>query len=178
MAEETDVLEQLYLDLSAELLAKTQTKHVDIWENQVIEEDQEVPFNKPATFIEFENVDWKDITHKQQSGDMIIAIHVVYHSVANSHNGSANQDQALRVFRFLRQVHQALHNFSGVGYNKLSRVQTQKDRSAGPLQVYIVRFATKIHDVSAVEESDFVTDPPVDIRTGETPYVQDDTFVV
>ena len=79
------MIRYLYLALEEKLLAITDEqenpqpifKHCDLWNRQVEFLEQETPFQTPAVFVEFTNIEWRTLGQHVQEADLTVRLHIV-----------------------------------------------------------------------------------------------------
>lgn len=92
------MLKHLYLALEEKLLAITDEqenpqpifKHCDLWNRQVEFLEQETPFQTPAVFVEFTNIEWRTLGQHVQEADLTVRLHIVTPWYANTASNVQN----------------------------------------------------------------------------------------
>lgn len=163
---------ELYIALQNQLKAKApEVKHIDILENQLIDQEGSLPNRFPAVWIDFDLTYWKESNSSSLTGEMIIEFHVSARTMAEARE-NPQQDKALYIFDLLKKVYAALDGFSTTEVSPLVRWQTEKDKSISSAKVYIVRYKTTITDSNGVKEVDYVSDPVISLERGERPAIE------
>lgn len=81
-------------------------KHIDLWNHNVEFIDQEVPWNRPAVFIEFVPFKWNAIVSGiEYRAQPLVNLHVVTDWV--------DGDTDIRQFRLMDKIHELLAGLSG-----------------------------------------------------------------
>ena len=114
------MLKHLYLALEEKLLAITDEqenpqplfKHCDLWNRQVEFLEQETPFQTPAVFVEFTNIEWRTLGQHVQEADLTVRLHIVTPWHANTASDILNPDVRATALAYLdiptvlfRQLH-------------------------------------------------------------------------
>lgn len=67
-----------YQSLKAMLSAKLpEVNHINKWNDQLLNLEDETPFDRPAIFIEIEPIQWENTTKKTKKGAVSIILHIV-----------------------------------------------------------------------------------------------------
>ena len=114
------MIRYLYLALEQKLLAINDEqlnpqpvfKHCDLWNRQVEFLEQETPFQTPAVFVEFADIQWRtDGQHIQDAG-LTVRLHIVTPWYANTASNIQNADVRATALSYLdiptvlfRQLH-------------------------------------------------------------------------
>ena len=114
------MIRYLYLALEEKLLAITDEqenpqplfKHCDLWNRQVEFLEQETPFETPAVFVEFTNIEWRTLGQHVQEADLTVRFHIVTPWYANTASNVQNADVRATALSYLdiptvlfRQLH-------------------------------------------------------------------------
>ena len=81
-------------------------RHVDLWNQQTVLPEQEQPFDTPAVFIEFHQIQWMPLSQALREASVQVALHVV----TDSRSGAWSD--AIEVFALLDTVNMQLHCLS------------------------------------------------------------------
>lgn len=156
-------------------------KWIDKDKSQFENLDNEYPIPFPAILIAFMRGNYSSLSDKAQSGEIIIRIRVGYENYADSFDGSSNQDDALKYFEFMEQVHMALQGFAGTNFTALQRVAEEEDLDHDMLIIQTFEYTTTLLDDSASNKRKYqIVDPNVTITKNlSVPSIeQDDGFVL
>lgn len=100
-------------------------KHVDLWNHNVEFIEQEEQWERPAVFIEFEPIRWREIVMGvEYRGDVTVRLHVVTDWEGSSADGSELQDESLEVFNLLDEIHRTLVGMSGKTFKDFDIVES------------------------------------------------------
>lgn len=127
-------------------------KWVDLWANQTDYFDEELPFTLPAIFIEFNAYDISDKGKLAQIIELEIIFHIAYETMAESYQGSYNQDSALQILESLIKLHQTFHGESGENFSRMRRSDAKQEINGGNILQYAITYTTVISDQSASKE--------------------------
>lgn len=85
-------MKAFYTALKAKLkTALPQIAHFNKWNNQLVNIADEVPFPRPALFIEIEPVQWEPVNKRQKKGN----ISIIFHLVTDSYDTFADDADGL-----------------------------------------------------------------------------------
>lgn len=120
--------------------------YYDLWNDQIATLAGGAVFARPALFVEFETIEWRQMQHGSRRGDVRLRLHVVTDAV--SANGACDKrfEASLAHFDLLRRVCGALHGMHGEGYAGMMHTTSATNHSHAELIESIEYFVT-----SAVE---------------------------
>lgn len=103
------MIRYLYLALEKMLLAindeqpKPQPvfKHCDLWNRQVEFLEEETPFQTPAVFVEFADIQWRTDGQHIQDADLTVLFHIVTPWYANTASNIQNADVRATALAYL-----------------------------------------------------------------------------
>jgi hypothetical protein len=151
-------------------------KWVDRNNGQLQHMDNELPIPRPAILIEYGRFEWKTLGGKTQLGQGTIKFYLLWENYASTfetpNGASSNQDEALKFFEFLEQLHLALEGFSGELFTPLSRVADVDDTNHDNLMVPSMEYSTQVSDTSAIQNKNYVTiNPGITVKRGKRPVI-------
>jgi len=131
----------IFNDIVTEIKKLTDIKTIELWNNQLDNEDREVPFNYPAVFIEFANIFWTSTNQKpsrlgaegdkrkEQKGEgAIITIHIAFSQLENETISFPIIDAIIEKVYFAIQSLGEKKNFYGPLLRVAERQDTNHDR--------------------------------------------------
>jgi hypothetical protein len=127
---------ELYEKL-VEVLKKNvpEVKHIDLWNRNVEFIDEEMPWERPAVFVEFGPIEWTPLTMRSLRGTGKVRIHLVV---------DWTDDKMLESFIASTKIIQTLQDLSGDGFDGFELVETQTNHNHEELvesiEVFSVRY--------------------------------------
>ena len=124
-------------------------RHVDLWNQQTVLPEQEQPFDTPAVFIEFHQIQWMPLSQALREASVQVALHVV----TDSRSGSWSD--AIEVFALLDTVNKQLHCLSAASsdgsyaIDSLTLVQSDTDHTFAELMDHLKTYSCHVTDASA-----------------------------
>ena len=103
------MIRYLYLALEQKLLAVNDErprpqpvfKHCDLWNRQVEFLEEETPFQTPAVFVEFADIQWRTDGQHIQDADLTVLFHIVTPWYANTASNIQNADVRATALAYL-----------------------------------------------------------------------------
>ena len=103
------MIRYLYLALEQKLLAVNDErprpqpvfKHCDLWNRQVEFLEEETPFQTPAVFVEFADIQWRTDGQHIQDADLTVLFHIVTPWYANTASNIQNADVRATALSYL-----------------------------------------------------------------------------
>lgn len=124
----------IFNDIVTEVNKITEIETVELWNSQIDNEEDEIPFNFPAVFIEFSLIPWTttnqrpptigtqgDIQGEQKGLNALITIHIAF---------SQLEDETVSfpiISPIIDKVYFAIQKLSGDFYSALLRVEERQD---------------------------------------------------
>ena len=71
-----------------------EVKHLDLWNNNIAVLSGGAVWPRPAVFVEFEAIEWKQAQNRVRRGDVAIRLHIVTDAI--SYNGNSDERQDVR----------------------------------------------------------------------------------
>ena len=173
-------LKETYTEL-AELITTNipAIKWVDLWANQTEMFEVEFPFPFPAVFIEINSDDIESIGELAQDINAFITFHVAYETLAETYQGSYNQNSALGFFDLLTDLHKLLHSTYGANFGQLNRVALRAEQSGDNIIQYGMTYTSVIRDYSAMKQYEqAIAEGGAAVQQGKKPVTIDNTFQI
>lgn len=144
-----------YLELCTMLKdAASEIKWIDLWHDQITYLEEEYAFRFPAVFIGFRFPTISDFKDGIQDLNGYIEFTVAYHTLADTYDGSENQESALKFADLLTKLHKNLQAKAGTNFSALKRREILPLETGSNLIVYRLTYATIIRDYSPLEEEE------------------------
>lgn len=122
---------------------------------------QEISFDLPAVFVELPAIQWQDVPYNiQRSQPATVRLHIVQNTLADSYNGSSDQDISLQITEMLTRIYVAMHGWheelrlpdnspAPIEFDALRRTTSVADTRHDTVSVDIMEFSTMFSDYSA-----------------------------
>jgi len=140
---------------------KSVIKHFDIWNNnlQIIEE--EIPFNRPAIFLQFQPITWEARSKGIRGADVNVTLHVITDNRAPSAKELNHEIKALEFFDLLDAINYNLYNLKGDFFRYLTSTGSATDHDHDDLIDSLETYSVQVTDNSAVKIFPTVPASPV-----------------
>lgn len=116
-------------------------KHIDLWNQNVEFLEQEVPWERPAVFVEFEELRWLPVERGvEYRADAIIDLHVVTDWEGSSEAGSVFMDESLQVYDLLDEIHRTLARLNGNRFNNFDLLCSRTNHNHEEIVEYIEQY--------------------------------------
>jgi hypothetical protein len=145
----------------AQLGSITGIKFADLYKAQPEFLSQEISFDLPAIFVELPTIQWLDKPYNiQQSQPTTVRLHIVQNTLADSYNGSSDQDISLEITEMLTRIYVAMHGWqttlllpngdpAPIEFDPLRRIASATDTRHDTVSVDIMDFSTIFTDYAA-----------------------------
>lgn len=156
---------EIYAELIAEIKAKAYyftslahpvPAHYD-WDRGQYEDDgdkKEYPFNRPAIFFKFDDMDYEDRGGLSKRGTIPLTVTCVQDKYVDAMDGAVNQSDYLKLLEWKYLVHRIFNKFSGDCFGPLQMVTIGTDHQNRNLHVEYIKYEVKgnLMDVTIPEE--------------------------
>ena len=122
----------MYKEISSRLLSMDgggSVKHVDLWNHNVEFIEQEDAWARPAVFVEFGTIEWREFKDKEWRGRFTVRLHIVTDWCGATSIGSATDDASLSVFDLSTKIQCALDGMRGASYGPLTLLRTSTNHN-------------------------------------------------
>lgn len=162
------MIKQFYQDIKTHL--ETQLNGnvflVDLWNNQLNNEDQEKPFRFPALFIEFTDVEYRSEAYGIQKADINFTVHCAFSQLVKD----------MDLLDVVESVAVALHNHSGEYFSDITRVRVIQDDDHDRVSDWQIEFTCTMTDCSTAKVNKLVQTTPTIIETTRTIDIDNDVI--
>lgn len=150
MAQAQDWVTELYKELAEKIKKNIDgIEWVDLWHNQVGFLETEHPFPTPAIFMAFRSNNMKDLSQKAQLVTLQIDFYLYYETMADTYNGSYNQDKALDFLKSIGALNKLLHASTGDNYSQMKRIGFAPEDTGNAGNLYRITYECLSNDYTA-----------------------------
>jgi len=138
------VRERIMKDLYQNIKTFVQTNipdiiHVNIWNEQITNIQDEVQFLRPALFIEFGIVEWNQVNKGKKTG----TVPVILHLVTDCYDTDADDQDMMTSLELLDDVESIFDGSAVSGCTPFTSTTTQTDHNHGNLIENILSYSTQ-----------------------------------
>lgn len=128
----------------------SEVKHLDLWNNNIAVLSGGAVWPRPAVFIEFETIEWRQQQNRVRMADIAVRLHIVTDAV--SYNGSTDpkQDTALAFLDLLNKVNAAMQGLRGENFAGFMLTTSATNHDHAELIESVERYITRAQDTSAM----------------------------
>jgi hypothetical protein len=124
----------LYTALKAHIISELpEIKSVRLWNNQINREEDENAFLYPIVFLQFQPLEFRELSQGVQQFDMIVTTHLGFESY---------KDEDTYVLELKQKVFKAVNRFRNEYFSRLLRVAERPNFDHPNIQVYETDFRT------------------------------------
>ena len=125
-------------------------KHIDLWNNNIAVLSGGAVWPRPAVFVEFETIEWRQQQNRARMADIAVRLHIVTDAV--SYNGSTDpkQDTALAFLDLLNKVNAAMQGLHGENFAGFMLTTSATNHDHAELIESVERYITRAQDTSAM----------------------------
>lgn len=142
---------QIYKAICERLTAQVpDIKHLNLWNNNIAVLSGGAVWPRPAVFVEFETIEWKQLQNRARMADIAVRLHIVTDAV--SYNGSTDtkQETALAFFDLLNRVNAAMQGLRGDNFAGFMLTTSATNHDHAELIESVERYVTRAQDTTAM----------------------------
>lgn len=142
---------QIYKAICDRLTAQVpDIKHIDLWNNNIAVLSGGAVWPRPAVFVEFEAIEWRQQQNRARMADIAVRLHVVTDAV--SYNGSTDpkQDSALAFLDLLNKVNAAMQGLRRENFAGFMLTTSATNHDHAELIESVERYITRAQDTTAM----------------------------
>lgn len=122
---------ELFTTIAAKLAEIGDIRHIDLWNHNVEFIEQEQPWPRPAVFIEFHPIAWRQLKPGNQFHTRArLSLHVVTDWQGPTNACTLNHHPSpTNPFHLLDLIHRKLHRLAGKNFSHLNLVESQTNHN-------------------------------------------------
>lgn len=126
-------------------------KYINLWNRNTEQLTKQKAFKMPAVFVEFEPINWSQLSRGARSADVRVRLHIVTETLATAEDGGKYQDKALEHLDLIENISAKMQGLAGEGFNCFMRVESVTDHDHEQVQHDEECFVTGVTEISAVK---------------------------
>lgn len=146
---------QIYMAIIARLKEISQIKYIDLWNNNIEMLTSGAVWPRPAVFIEFETVEWKQQQRGARRGDFAIRLHIVTDAVTYNGSDDQRQNAALEYLDLIDEINKSMQGLRGENFAGFMLTTSATNHDHAELIENVERYITSVQDITAM--------PPINI---------------
>lgn len=142
---------RIYKAISERITEKVpEIKHIDLWNNNIAALSGGAVWPRPAVFVEFETIEWRQAQNRVRMADVAVRLHIITDAVSYSGSTDPKQDSALKFFDLLNKVNAAMQNLQGENFAGFMLTTSATNHDHAELIESVERYITRVQDTSAM----------------------------
>ena len=125
-------------------------KHIDLWNNDIASLSGGAVWPRPAIFVEFETIEWRQQQNRVRMADIAVRLHIVTDAVPYNGNSDPKQDSALAFFDLLNKVNSAMQGLRGENFAGFMLTTSATNHDHAELIESVERYISRVQDTSAI----------------------------
>lgn len=138
---------EIYRGIIEALAEVPEVRHIDLWNRQVEFLEEESPFEMPAVFVEFGQVDWQQLAGPGLcwDGRGTVILHIVTPWAGSAASASPDLEMNLAAWDIPEKIHGKLEGLFGDHFCRmtLSQTHTNHDHEDVVENIEVYRFKTE-----------------------------------
>ena len=144
---------ELFDDLQALALSVPGIVHADLFNAQVENEADEIPYNRPAILIEFGRAQYEENADGVQTANLVLTLHIIVEFYHDTAGATAEQ---LAAWALKSEVAKRFHNYTSDNVSSLKRVEEQVDTNYSNLFVFRQIYNLSYYDHTTQKRQDWI----------------------
>ena len=142
---------QIYKAICDRLSAQVpDIKHIDLWNNNIAVLSGGAVWPRPAVFVEFEAIEWRQQQNRARMADIAVRLHIVTDAVSYNGNTDPKQDSALAFFDLINKVNAAMQGLRGENFAGFMLTTSATNHDHAELIESVERYITRAQDTTAM----------------------------
>ena len=123
-------------------------RYISLWNRNTEQLTKQTAFRLPAVFVEFETIEWSQLTKGVRSAELKVRLHIVTQTLATPEQGGRYQDRALEHLDLIERVSAAMQGLCGEGFNGFMLIESVTDHDHERIEHHEECYVTRITDTS------------------------------
>ncbi len=134
-----------------------EVSHIDLWNNNVAVLSGGALWARPAVFVEFETIEWRQMQQGTRRGDVAIRLHIVTDAIAYNGSDDQRQEAALAYLDLIDNINAAMQGLRGEHFTGFMLTTSATNHDHSELIENVERYVTSAQDLSAMPQRQNVT---------------------
>lgn len=144
---------QIFQAICARLSERVpELRRIDWWNNQLARLDGEPTWSVPAVFVEFEVIEWRQLSHAVRRGDVAVRLHVVMRA-ADSEELDASSSDMVALLDLIDRIHVAMQGLRGERFSAFQPASSTTPHDHAEWLEGIERYVTSVQEVAPLRET-------------------------
>lgn len=137
-----------------------------IWRENLLYAEEDIPYNLPAVFFEFEPIKPLPLPHKKREATVVMKLHILTAKSQDDIDGDYHEDKAYKLIEVINKA-LTLHFYESEagGHDSLTNFNSQEDYGEPEIDHYTESFRLRAWDDTSYTPMDTVT-PDAELRPG------------
>lgn len=131
--------------------AKLGIKYISLWNRNTEQLTKQKAFKMPAVFVEFEPINWSQLSRGARSANVRVRLHIITETLATAEDGGKYQDKALEHLDLIENISAKMQGLAGEGFNCFMLVESITDHDHEQVRHDEECFITGITETSAIK---------------------------
>ena len=125
-------------------------KHIDLWNNNVAVLSGGAVWPRPAVFVEFETIEWRQQQNRVRMADVAVRLHIVTDAISCNGHNDKRQHAALAFLRLINKVNAAMQGLNGNNFASFMLTTSATNHDHAELVESVERYITRAQDTTAM----------------------------
>lgn len=125
-------------------------KHIDLWNNNVAALSGGAVWPRPAVFVEFETIEWRQQQNRARMADVAVRLHIVTDAISCNGHNDKRQHAALAFLRLINKVNAAMQGLNGNNFASFMLTTSATNHDHAELVESVERYITRAQDTTSM----------------------------
>lgn len=156
---------QIYQAICERLKEQTpDVAHIDLWNNNIAVLTGGAVWPRPAVFVEFETIEWRQQQQGARRGDVAVRLHIITDHIITNGSQDNRQEAALAYFDLIDRINAAMQGLRGENFAGFMLTTSATNHDHAELIESVERYITSAQDITAMPQSKKVVVSTLDIK--------------
>ncbi len=144
---------QIYKAICERLKEKTpDVAYINLWNNNIAVLAGDALWPRPAVFVEFETIEWRQLQQGVRRGDVAVRLHIITDHISTDGSDDERQEQALAYFDLIDRINAAMQGLRGENFAGFMLTSSATNHDHAELIESVERYLTSAQDITAMPQ--------------------------
>lgn len=138
--------------------------YLDLWNNNIAVLTGGAVWPRPAVFVEFETIEWRQEQRGARRGDVAVRLHIITDTVTYNGSKDNRQEVALAYLDLIDRINAAMQGLRGENFAGFMLTTSATNHDHAELMESVERYITSAQDITAVKQVNTISVPELQIK--------------
>ncbi len=127
---------------------------VDIWNSGFYSLEEEIFWQTPSLFVDFDEIEWHQLNNGVRRGDFVVHLHLIIKYNSGQDEYEAKIEETLDFFDLAEKINSALQGLRGEVFSGFMLASSFTDSEHANIFESVESFVTSVQDTSAMRSAE------------------------